>query len=58
VLLIANQMSAKDIKKALINVDMNPLMIPSTFKNVDEVPKLGSGKTDFSTSRKVALGEL
>jgi len=57
VLLIANEMSAKDIKKKLIDAEMNPLMIPSTFKNVAEVPKLGSGKTDFSNSRKLALGE-
>jgi len=56
ILLIANDMSAKDIKKALIDAEMNPLMIPAKFVNVDEVPKLGSGKTDFSTSRKVALG--
>jgi len=34
------------------------LMIPSSFKNVNAVPKLGSGKTDFATARKVALGEL
>jgi acyl-[acyl-carrier-protein]-phospholipid O-acyltransferase/long-chain-fatty-acid--[acyl-carrier-protein] ligase len=37
---------------------MNPLMIPSKFTNVNAVPKLGSGKTDFATSKKVALGEL
>ncbi|MEH6457009.1 MAG: acyl-[ACP]--phospholipid O-acyltransferase [Cocleimonas sp.] len=58
ILLIANGMSAKEIKKILIEAEMNPLMIPSTYMNVDAVPKLGSGKTDFSTSRKVALGEL
>lgn len=58
ILLIANEMSPKNIKKKLIEAEMNPLMIPSTFINVNAVPKLGSGKTDFSTSRKVALGEL
>ena len=57
ILLIANEMSPKDIKKTLIAAEMNPLMIPSKFINVDTIPKLGSGKTDFSTSRKVALGE-
>jgi acyl-[acyl-carrier-protein]-phospholipid O-acyltransferase/long-chain-fatty-acid--[acyl-carrier-protein] ligase len=58
ILLIASEESAKDLKKKLINADMNPLMIPSKFINVNAVPKLGSGKTDFSTSKKVALGEL
>jgi acyl-[acyl-carrier-protein]-phospholipid O-acyltransferase/long-chain-fatty-acid--[acyl-carrier-protein] ligase len=57
ILLIANEMSAKDIKKKLMDAEMNPLMIPAKFTNVEEVPKLGSGKTDFATSRKVALGE-
>ena len=58
ILLIANEMPAKEIKKALIDSGMNPLMIPTKFINVNAVPKLGSGKTDFSTSKKVALGEL
>jgi len=58
VLLIANEMSSKDLKKALLEAEMNPLMIPAKFINVAEVPKLGSGKTDFSLSRKVALGEI
>lgn len=30
-------------------------MIPSSYKIVDEVPKLGSGKSDFSKAKKVAL---
>jgi len=58
ILLIANEMPAKDIKKKLMDADMNPLMIPAKFINVNAVPKLGSGKTDFATSKKVALGEL
>jgi acyl-[acyl-carrier-protein]-phospholipid O-acyltransferase/long-chain-fatty-acid--[acyl-carrier-protein] ligase len=58
ILLIANEMSAQDIKKNLLEAEMNPLMIPATFTNVNAVPKLGSGKTDFATSKKVALGEL
>lgn len=57
-LLIANEMSSRELKKTLIDADMNPLMIPSTFINVNAIPTLGSGKTDFATSRKVALGEL
>ncbi len=58
ILLIANEISPKDIKKKLIEAEMNPLMIPAKFTNVNAVPKLGSGKTDFATSKRVALGEL
>ncbi len=58
ILLIANETPAKDIKKTLLDAEMNPLMIPAKFINVNAVPKLGSGKTDFSTAKKVALGEL
>ncbi len=58
ILLIASEEPAKDLKKALIDSGMNPLMIPAKFVSVSAVPKLGSGKTDFSTAKKVALGEL
>jgi acyl-[acyl-carrier-protein]-phospholipid O-acyltransferase/long-chain-fatty-acid--[acyl-carrier-protein] ligase len=58
ILLIASEVPAKDLKKALIDADMNPLMIPAKFISVNAVPKLGSGKTDFATSKKVALGKL
>ena len=57
ILLIANDMPSKELKKRLITAEMNPLMIPSVFINVDSVPKLGSGKTDFASSRKLALAE-
>ncbi len=55
ILLIADETPAKDLKKKLLDANMNPLMIPATFITVDAVPKLGSGKTDFATSKKVAL---
>lgn len=58
ILLIAHEMSTKDIKKKLMDAKMNPLMIPAQITHVNAVPKLGSGKTDFATSKKVALGEL
>ncbi len=58
ILLIASEETAKDLKKKLLDANMNPLMIPAKFISVNAVPKLGSGKTDFSTSKKVALGEL
>ena len=58
ILLISSETPAAEIKKALIKSGMNALMIPAKITLVNAVPKLGSGKTDFATSRKVALGEI
>ncbi len=56
ILLIAAETEDKVIKQKLLDIGTNPLMIPADYIQVDEVPKLGSGKTDFSTARKLALG--
>ena len=37
------------------NAKSNPLYHPSSVLIVDEIPKLGSGKTDFGATRKIAL---
>ena len=42
------------IKNIIENFD-SKLMIPSTYKIIDAIPKLGSGKTDFSAAKKLAL---
>ena len=42
------------IRQALVDQECNPLMIPTSLYLVDEVPKLGSGKTDFSAAKKLA----
>ncbi len=56
VVLLVETADASAMKKELIQSDMNPLMIPAEVKAVEQVPKLGSGKTDFSTAREIALG--
>jgi acyl-[acyl-carrier-protein]-phospholipid O-acyltransferase/long-chain-fatty-acid--[acyl-carrier-protein] ligase len=33
-------------------------MIPETFVRVDEIPMLGTGKTDYATARRIALESL
>ncbi len=43
------------LKKDIKNKFDNNLMIPSIYKIVEEVPKLGSGKTDFKMAKKMAL---
>ena len=43
------------LKKILSDAKINPLYHPANVLNVDEIPKLGSGKTDFSATKKIAL---
>lgn len=55
VLLIAETIELEEIKKAMLEAKANPLMIPSEVKAVDEIPKLGSGKTDFKMAKALLL---
>jgi len=43
------------LKKILSDTKINPLYHPANVLNVDEIPKLGSGKTDFHATKKIAL---
>ena len=51
VLMIAEQIELEIIKKAMLDADCNPLTIPSEIYCVEEIPKLGSGKTDFKAAK-------
>lgn len=55
ILMVAGEHDPAQVKRALTAGGMNPLMIPAKIYNVEAVPKLGSGKTDFATARKLAL---
>ncbi|HYF01882.1 MAG TPA: AMP-binding protein [Patescibacteria group bacterium] len=55
-LLVGNsELSNAEFKKALIDGGLNPLMLPKQIINVTEIPKLGSGKTDFAAAKRIAL---
>jgi acyl-[acyl-carrier-protein]-phospholipid O-acyltransferase/long-chain-fatty-acid--[acyl-carrier-protein] ligase len=54
-LLIAGEIDPDGLRKALIDAGLNPLTIPAEIRPVEQVPKLGSGKTDFSGARRLAL---
>jgi len=41
------------LRKALIDARMNPLTIPAEIRPVEQIPKLGSGKTDFSGAKQL-----
>ena len=55
VLLVASDITAKELKAILLKANINPMMLPAKVINVEEIPKLGSGKTDFSLAKKVVL---
>jgi acyl-[acyl-carrier-protein]-phospholipid O-acyltransferase/long-chain-fatty-acid--[acyl-carrier-protein] ligase len=54
IVLVSNSVDSKEIKQALLAAGCSPLSIPRAFIQVDAVPKLGSGKTDFKQAKSLA----
>lgn len=54
VLLISGEIETDQLKKNLIEKNINPLMLPSSFRKVKTIPKLGTGKNDFAAIRNLA----
>ncbi len=54
VLLYQGEKDPKDVLSELRASGMPPLMLPSAAFNVEVMPKLGSGKADFVTAKKMA----
>jgi acyl-[acyl-carrier-protein]-phospholipid O-acyltransferase/long-chain-fatty-acid--[acyl-carrier-protein] ligase len=55
VILATNNLDESHLKKLLLDAKINPLFHPAQVILVDEIPKLGSGKTDFGETKKIAL---
>ena len=57
VLLISNvnEEFVINLKEKMITNFDNKLMIPSTIKIVEDIPKLGTGKKDFKAAKELAL---
>ncbi len=55
VLLHDADLDSSQLKKAMLENGSSALTIPSKWLKVEEIPKLGSGKTDFGTAKKIAL---
>jgi acyl-[acyl-carrier-protein]-phospholipid O-acyltransferase/long-chain-fatty-acid--[acyl-carrier-protein] ligase len=55
VLLSASNIEKNELIKVLSAAKVNPLYHPTSILVVDEIPKLGSGKTDFGATKKIAL---
>jgi acyl-[acyl-carrier-protein]-phospholipid O-acyltransferase / long-chain-fatty-acid--[acyl-carrier-protein] ligase len=55
VLLATDNLDQNKLKKLLSEANVNPLYHPAQVLVVEEIPKLGSGKTDFGATKKIAL---
>ena len=54
VLLVAGEVASDEIKALIEQSELSPLMRPAMLLKVDEIPKLGSGKSDFGRARQIA----
>ncbi len=55
VLLVAGASNTDTLKQAAIDAGINSLTIPAEIHSVAAIPKLGSGKLDFSGAKQLAL---
>ena len=55
VLLTTTMLDLDTLKKAMLANGCNPLLLPAQILTLEQLPKLGSGKTDFSRAKQVAL---
>ena len=58
VLVFAGEKSEDEVKTMLREVGLPPLMLPGAVVKLDVLPKLGSGKSDFQTGKKLAMEKL
>ena len=58
VLLYSGKVEDAELKACITNSTLNSLMMPSLLIEVDAIPKLGSGKSDFNKAKQVALAQL
>ncbi|WAC08521.1 MAG: acyl-[ACP]--phospholipid O-acyltransferase [Thermodesulfobacteriota bacterium] len=54
VLLFAGEIDPAVIRQKLIENKVDPLMLPDSIIKVESIPKLGSGKADFSQAKALA----
>lgn len=55
-LLTSAAISTARLRDALLAAGRSPLTIPARVEQVAQIPKLGSGKTDFVAARRLAVG--
>jgi acyl-[acyl-carrier-protein]-phospholipid O-acyltransferase/long-chain-fatty-acid--[acyl-carrier-protein] ligase len=58
VLLYSGQIEDAQLKACITDSTLNSLMMPSLLIEVDAIPKLGSGKSDFNKAKQIALAQI
>ncbi|MBR2197639.1 MAG: AMP-binding protein, partial [Fibrobacter sp.] len=58
VLVYAGDKTEEEMKEMLRQIGLPPLMVPGAVVKVESLPKLGSGKSDFQTGKKIAMEKL
>jgi len=58
VLLTDGELALKEVRQSMLDQAVNPLLIPAKVLQVETMPKLGSGKTDFVKAKALALSHL
>ncbi len=54
VLLYHGEIAEGELKEMIARSNLNPLMRPSLYHYLEEMPRLGSGKTDLKMAKKIA----
>ncbi len=54
VVLLEGEMSLDQLKDAIKSLGLNPLFVPSAYYRVEALPRLGTGKADFSGVKRLA----
>jgi acyl-[acyl-carrier-protein]-phospholipid O-acyltransferase/long-chain-fatty-acid--[acyl-carrier-protein] ligase len=57
-LLHSNQLNSEQIQHQLLQSTMAPLMQPSYYVSICEIPKLGNGKKDYIKAKKIVVNQL
>ena len=55
IVLYSGELNEAELKAALNTANIAGLMQPKRYVKVDEIPLLGSGKTDFTSAKRIAL---
>jgi acyl-[acyl-carrier-protein]-phospholipid O-acyltransferase/long-chain-fatty-acid--[acyl-carrier-protein] ligase len=58
VLLVSGVDDVAGMKAELVKLGLEPLLVPHAILLVDQIPKLGTGKSDFSAGKKLATALL
>ncbi len=57
-LLFSSMLGIDDVKKQIKSSLIVPIMQPSFYIKLDELPKLASGKSDFNKAKEIAIEQL